>query len=43
MVLFFIKGKGESDFVVMLDMILNGMKVIEILILYFYVKKGLVN
>ena len=42
-VLSYTKGKGESDFAILLDTISNGMKETQIPILYFYAKKGLVN
>jgi haloalkane dehalogenase len=42
-VLSYTKGKGESEFASMLDMISKGMAETEIPILYMYAKKGLVN
>jgi len=42
-VLSFTKGKGESEFASMLDVISKGMAATEIPILYLYAKKGLVN
>ncbi len=42
-VLSYTKGKGESEFASLLDTISDGMRETNIPILYFYVKKGLVN
>jgi len=42
-VLSYTKGKGESEFASMLDVISKGMEETQIPILYMYAKKGLVN